>query len=106
VGRKLTIHGRSSGARRRPAAFRALQGFWERGGPKKRRKLSAHAAARPAAARLFVVSGAAASKCAGTEKRARNRGAIIRLRPYLPLGASLTRLGVPYGTISARDRPC
>jgi hypothetical protein len=93
----VTIHGWSSGARRRPAAFRALQGFWERGRPKKRRKPSAHAAARPAAARLFVVSGAGASKSAGTENRARSRGAVVRLGPFLPLGASLTRLGVPYG---------
>ena len=38
--------------------------------------------------------------------RTLNRGAIVRLRPFLPLGASLTRLGVPYGTISVRDRSC
>ena len=56
---------------------------------------------------FFVVSGEGGSKSAGTEKRARSRGAIVRLRHLLPLGASLTRLGVPrYGTMSAQDRPC
>ena len=51
--------------------------------------------------------GGGRSKSAGTRKRARRRGTIAMLSPFLPRITSLTRLGVPSnGMRSARVRPC